>query len=161
MLITRIEIDVIFQITFDKFFNNIGPSGSKQPIAKGQVPFHIQKANGHMNGVITELLDPNLFYSRLTFLDSDKEAFDIKEKLQMGKRIGFQAYKLPNISEKYYTMSSRIKHQLQASNEGRVRARYSDDIHYLKASLQDQVNKLRKKTCSNCRDDGSFGKNIH
>ena len=51
-----------------------------------------------MNGVITELLDPNLFYSRLTFLDTDKEAFDINEKLNMGKRIGYQEYKLPNIS---------------------------------------------------------------
>ena len=29
MLLIRIEIDVIFQITYDKFFNNIGASGNK------------------------------------------------------------------------------------------------------------------------------------
>ena len=42
-----------------------------------------------MNGLITELLDPNLFYSRLSFLESDKGAIDIKEDLNMGKRVGF------------------------------------------------------------------------
>lgn len=34
-----------------------------------------------MNGVITEILDPNLFYSRLSFLESGKDAIDIKNEL--------------------------------------------------------------------------------
>ena len=96
-----------------------------------------------MNGVITELLDPNLFYSRMTFLDSDKEAFDTYDKLNMGKRIGFQEYKLPNISEKYYTRSSKVRYQLQSSNEGRIRAKFSDNINNLKATLKEQVDKLK------------------
>ena len=42
-------------------------------------------------------------------------------------------------------MSSKVKHQLQASNEGRIRARYSDNINYLKATLKEQVEKMRAK----------------
>jgi len=34
-----------------------------------------------MNGVITEVLDPKLYYSRFSFLESGKEAVDIKYKL--------------------------------------------------------------------------------
>lgn len=90
-----------------------------------------------MNGVITELLDPNLYYSRLTFLDSDKEAFDIYEKLHMGKRIGFQEYKLPNIADKFYTRSSKVRYLLQNSSNGLVRAKYSDNINNLKQTLKE------------------------
>lgn len=34
-----------------------------------------------VNGVITQLLDSNIFYSRFSFLESGKEALDIKIKL--------------------------------------------------------------------------------
>ena len=42
-----------------------------------------------VNGVISELLDPNLYYSRLSFLESGKEALDIKDELNHGRRVGF------------------------------------------------------------------------
>ena len=42
-----------------------------------------------MNGVITEILDPNILYSRISFLESSKDAIDIKNSLSMGKKMGF------------------------------------------------------------------------
>jgi hypothetical protein len=34
-----------------------------------------------VNGAITEILDPNIYFSRFSFLESGKEAIDIKHKL--------------------------------------------------------------------------------
>ena len=34
-----------------------------------------------MNGVVTEVLDPNMYYSRLSFLESGKDALGIKHAL--------------------------------------------------------------------------------
>ena len=40
-----------------------------------------------VNGVITELLDPKVFYSRFSFLESGKQAIDIKHKIsQLGNQ---------------------------------------------------------------------------
>jgi hypothetical protein len=40
--------------------------------------YRIVRAHRLINGLISELLDPNLFYSRLSFLESTKDALDIK-----------------------------------------------------------------------------------
>ena len=42
-----------------------------------------------MNGVVTEILDPNILYSRISFLESGKDAIDIKHDLSMGKKVGY------------------------------------------------------------------------
>lgn len=34
-----------------------------------------------MNGAITEILDPKIYYSRFSFLESGKEAIDLKHKM--------------------------------------------------------------------------------
>jgi hypothetical protein len=34
-----------------------------------------------INGAITELIDPKLYYSRFSFLESGKDAIDIKYKI--------------------------------------------------------------------------------
>lgn len=34
-----------------------------------------------INGAITEVLDPKIYYSRFSFLESGKEAIDLKHKL--------------------------------------------------------------------------------
>lgn len=34
-----------------------------------------------INALITEIIDPNLYYSRFSFLESGKEAIDIKHKM--------------------------------------------------------------------------------
>ena len=86
VLTIRIEIDVIFNLGYNKFFTNISLSGKKSI----EEPKHVVKANRLMNGVITEVLDPNLYYSRFSFLESGKDAIDIKNQLFQGKRVGFQ-----------------------------------------------------------------------
>lgn len=98
-----------------------------------------------MNGVITELFDPNLFYSRLSFLESDKQAIDIKDELNLGKRVGFQSFKLPNLKDKYYTRSTNVRNFYQNSTEGRVRARYSENLNQLKASLREHTQRMKIK----------------
>ena len=35
-----------------------------------------------INGVITEIFDPNIYYSRFSFLESGKDAIDIKNDLK-------------------------------------------------------------------------------
>ena len=92
-----------------------------------------------MNGVISELLDPNLFYSRLSFLESGKEALDIKDELNHGKRVGFQAYKLPSLSKKFYTRSSIIRNILKDSTEGIIRAKFSDNLNEFNFNLNKTV----------------------
>ena len=62
-----------------------------------------------INGLISELLDPNLFYSRLSFLESTKDALDIKGQLNIGRRVGAQGFKLPSLAEKYYTRSCFVR----------------------------------------------------
>jgi hypothetical protein len=102
VLTIRLEIDVVFHLSYNQFFNNIGPSGNKLP----DEPKHVLKANRLMNGVISEILDPNLYYSRLSFLESGKDAIDIKSELFKNKKVGYQQYRLPKISDKYYTRST-------------------------------------------------------
>ena len=73
-----------------------------------------------INGTITEILDPNIFYSRLSFLESGKDALDIKSNLNQGK--SQNGYKLPNIQNKFYTRSTLIKNLIPLPSEGKVRA---------------------------------------
>ena len=96
LMTARMEIEIIFNMSYDKFFNNIGPSGNKQITSNisdaGEVldqPAHIMRAQRLMNGVITEILDPNILYSRISFLESGKDAIDLKHDLSMGKKVGF------------------------------------------------------------------------
>ena len=93
------------------------------------------QANRLINGVLTDLLDPNLFFSRISFLESGKEALDIKSELQLGKRVGFAQFKLPSLSDKFFTRSSLVKNLYKSSTEGRVRAKFSDNLSNFKASL--------------------------
>lgn len=112
-------------------------AGGEEKKGKDKDPFHVRRAKRLVNGVLSDLLDPNLYFSRLSFLESGKDAIDIKEGLKLGKRVGFQAYKLPNVSEKFYTRSSMVKNMYASATEGRVRAKYSDNLQHLKASLTD------------------------
>jgi hypothetical protein len=73
-----------------------------------------------INGTVTEVLDPNIFYSRLSFLESGKDALDIKSNLNKGKPQN--GYKLPNIQNKFYTRSTLIKNLIPLPSEGKVRA---------------------------------------
>jgi len=79
------------------------------------------------NGVITEVLDPSMYYSRLSFLESGKEAIDKKHKLGNKSSIAANSgFKLPNTANKYYTRSALVKNLIPNPSEGRVRARFND-----------------------------------
>ena len=77
-----------------------------------------------INGVITEIFDPNIYYSRLSFLESGKDAIDIKTSLNKGKT--YNGYKLPNIQNKFYTRSALVKNLIPNPSEGKVRAKYME-----------------------------------
>lgn len=92
LLTVRLMIDVIMQRTYPMFYGNISASGANQQDADGDPEteaHHIMQARRLINGVLTDLLDPNLFFSRISFLESGKEALDIKSELKLGKRVGF------------------------------------------------------------------------
>lgn len=79
------------------------------------------------NGVITEVLDPSMYYSRLSFLESGKEAIDKKHKLgNKSSTAANSGFKLPNTANKYYTRSALVKNLIPNPSEGRVRARFND-----------------------------------
>jgi hypothetical protein len=94
ILIIRLQIFFIYNLSFVQFFNDIGPSGKNNMEVKAyeddnEKPSHIRHASRLINGVISELLDPHLIYSRLSFLESGKDAVDIKNDLMNGKYVGF------------------------------------------------------------------------
>lgn len=66
LLSIRVELEVIFKVNYPKFMEN----------KKNEA-----KARRLINGVVTEVLDPQVFFSRFSFLESGKEAIDLKGKL--------------------------------------------------------------------------------
>ena len=95
-----------------------------------------------INGVVTEVFDPNIFYSRLSFLESGKEALDIKNDLNQGK--GHNGYKLPSIKDKFYTRSALVKNLIPLPSEGKVRAKFCDNskIAYPSPGLNSKKSKF-------------------
>jgi hypothetical protein len=63
VLAIRIEVEIIFKNSYRVFFS------------KDQ---HEKIAMKLINDVITLLIDPNLYYSRLSFFESGREAIHIK-----------------------------------------------------------------------------------
>ena len=104
-------------------------------IESGEVK-HVYKALRLRNGFITEILDPNMNYSRFSFLESSKQAIDIKYELGKGKAVGDQLYKMPSIANKYYTRSTLIQNLYEVPSDGKNRARYSDNLEKFKQNLR-------------------------
>ena len=77
-----------------------------------------------INGIITEIFDPNIFYSRFSFLESGKDALDIKSNLNQGK--AYNGYKLPNIQNKFYTRSALVKNLIPLPSDGKIRAKFQE-----------------------------------
>ena len=68
-----------------------------------------------INQVITAVLDPNLFYSRFAFYESDKRAIDIKQlKAKRAQNKG-----------KFNTRSALIKALVPKPSDGKVRAMFN------------------------------------
>ena len=83
-----------------------------------------ERAMRLVNGVITELLDPKIYYSRFSFLESGKEAIDRKFILSTKNT----AKKGPQEDKrgKYYTRSALVKNLIPKPSDGRVRALFKD-----------------------------------
>jgi hypothetical protein len=92
----------------------------------------------HMNCLITEILDPKIYYSRLSFMESGKDAIDIKHR--MFRRSGATSTSpapgmastttpspsLPNVKNKFYTRSTLVKNLFPMPSEGKVRALFAE-----------------------------------
>ena len=80
ILTIRVEMEVIFKMNYRAFLANKSSTGRNLP-ENGEELAHAAHCMRLINGVITEIFDPNLFYSRLSFLESGKDALDIKNNL--------------------------------------------------------------------------------
>ena len=82
-----------------------------------------EKAMRLVNGVITELLDPKVYYSRFSFLESGKEAIDKKHVINTKKT----SNNLEKGSSKYYTRSALVKNVIPRPSDGQIRAIFKDE----------------------------------
>ena len=109
LLAIRVEIENIFKVNYPLFMNDI----EMEPIALRLI-----------NGAITEVIDPKLYYSRFSFLESGKDAIDVKFKIN--KRGISDSISLPNVKNKYYARSTLIKSLIPYPSEGKVRALFGE-----------------------------------
>lgn len=107
LLAIRVEMEVILKVNFPHFMENITNE---------------EKAMRLVNGVITELLDPKIFYSRFSFLESGKEAIDKKHNINAKK-----SNTMEKGSSKYYTRSALVKNVIPRPSDGKVRAIFKDE----------------------------------
>lgn len=66
LLAIRVEMEVLLKVAYPRFME----------VKENEV-----KTMRMVNGVITELLDPKIFYSRFSFLESGKQAIELKTKI--------------------------------------------------------------------------------
>lgn len=71
LLAIRVEMEVILKVNYPNFMED---------------PTNEEITMRSINGVITEILDPKIYYSRFSFLESGKEAIDIKSSLANRKQ---------------------------------------------------------------------------
>ena len=80
-----------------------------------------------INGAVTEVLDPKIYYSRFSFLESGKEAIDIKYRINKKRSSNTEgSVSLPNVKNKYYTRSTLVKNLIPYPSEGKVRALFGE-----------------------------------
>ncbi len=92
-----------------------------------------------LNGAVTEVLDPKIYYSRFSFLESGKEAIDIKYRNNKKKSSNTEgSVSLPNVKNKYYTRSTLVKNLIPFPSEGKVRALFGEAPSFSLPKLGDQ-----------------------
>lgn len=110
ILAIRIEIENIFKNNYPKFMGE-----EEQEVLTIRL----------INGAITEILDPKIYYSRFSFLESGKEAIDLKYRINK-KNNTADNFALPTVKNKYYTRSTLIKNLIPFPSEGKVRALFGE-----------------------------------
>lgn len=102
LLAVRVFVDYIFRSTYVKFYEEIR---------------HDMIMSKLLNDVITIILDPNMYYSRFSFFESEKDAM----KLTYHK---VRSSQLPKINSKIFTRSALVKSLFPVPSEGKVRAMF-------------------------------------
>ena len=118
LLAIRVEMEVILKVNYPLFM---------------EVKANEEKAMRLVNGVITELLDPKIYYSRFSFLESGKEAID-RKYIMKTKNISTAGPKIDK-KGKYYVRSALVKNLIPAPSDGRVRALFKDSASVQPSSL--------------------------
>ena len=117
VLAIRIEVELIYKNSYKIFFS------------KDQ---HCQIAMKLVNDVITQLVDPNLYFSRFSFFESGREAINIKYEKSKHQH---------NVNKKFYTRSALIQQLIPNPSEGEVRAKFGTG----RAGIQSFHNYKKKK----------------
>lgn len=100
VLAIRIEAEVIFKNAYPNFFEE----ETQEKIAMKLI-----------NDLITQLIDPNIFYSRFSFFESGRDAINIKYH-----KARSAAHQGP--SSKFFTRSALVSQLIPNPSEGRIRA---------------------------------------
>ena len=101
----RIEMEVVFKNSYSLFFSD----QSNEQLAMRLI-----------NEIITKILDPNLFWSRFSFFESDKEAISLKY-LQRNK-----GSNLPALKAMYNSRSAMIETLIPVPSEGKIRKMFME-----------------------------------
>lgn len=109
LLAIRVEMEVILKVNYPQFMD---------------VKANEEKVMRMVNGVITELLDPKIYYSRFSFLESGKEAID--KKYLMATKNTSKKGPVEDKRGKYYTRSALVKNLIPKPSDGKVRALFKD-----------------------------------
>ncbi|CAI2360728.1 unnamed protein product [Moneuplotes crassus] len=104
LLALRVMMEIIFKNAYPLFFSE---------------PLNEKIGMKHINLVITKLLDPNLFCSRFSFFESDKESISLKYG-QNKKGIGLSALKA-----KYNGRSTLMETLIPVPSEGKIRKMFN------------------------------------
>ena len=76
----------------------------------------------HIMGAMTEIVDPKIYYSRFSFLESGKDAIDLKYHKSKRNQVPTVGSALPSLKSKYNVRSTLLKNLIPLPSEGRVRA---------------------------------------
>lgn len=98
-----------------------------------------------INDVITLLIDPNLYYSRLSFFESGREAINIK--YQKSKRQS-------NGMNKFFTRSALVSQLIPNPSEGKVRALFGTGN--ISSNAQDSTMSSKQRNVFRSQQSGKF-----
>jgi hypothetical protein len=105
LLAIRVEMEVILKMNYPTFMED---------------PVNEEFTMISINGVITELLDPKIYYSRFSFLESGKDAIDIKAAMASKRNARSK-------KTQHYTRSALVKNLIPQPSDGRVRSLFTDN----------------------------------
>lgn len=113
VLAIRMSVNQIFRKSYPNFF---------------AVEVHDKIATKLCNDLITELVDPNLMYSRFSFFESGRDAIGIKYA---------KARKSESRHQKFFRRSALVEQLFPSSSEGRVRALFGLNNQALQAKTHE------------------------